>query len=154
MAQVIRLGVTPFWGTVASKEEAAGILIDSVNYSTEVKDYEQQNHIGAIKGYLIYDQTVSFDISGTMLWDDGLNAATTCKTAGLGQTWNNPFKIGAATSSACNTLKDVLNFVTGWQMTSDCVTNPNVAIIKNNSFNTSAGGAATFSASGTVYDFT
>ena len=154
MAKVLRLGKTPFWGTVASGAGATGILLDSVNYSTEVKDYEQQNEVGAIKGYLIYDQTVSFDISGTMLYENGSNLACTSESDGLSDTWTNPFKIGnydASNSSA--TLNEILSYATGWEMTNSKITTPTTPIIKSNSISTSAGGAATFSASGTIYDF-
>lgn len=155
MAKVLRLGKTPFWGTVASGMGAQGILLDSVNYSTEVKDYEQQNELGAIKGYLVYDQTVSFDVSGTMLWDGGANLSCTSETTGLSETWSNPFKIGnydPGSSSA--TLNEILSYATGWEMTNSKITSPTTPVIKTNSISTSAGGAATFSASGTIYDFT
>lgn len=156
MAKVLRQGKTPFWGTfTSSSPDDGGLLIDSFNITTEVKDYEQQNELGAIKGYLVYDQTIGFDISGTMMWSRGDSLAN-CFSVGLNEQWDNPFKVGkrAAADCAASYMGAAVQYMTAWEVYNCSINNPSTAIVKNNSFSTSAGGAATFSASGTIYDFT
>lgn len=157
MAKVLRQGKTPFWGTFrTSSPDDGGLLIDSFNITTEVKDYEQQNELGAIKGYLVYDQTIGFDISGTMMWNNGDTVYNCSTILGLGEHWSNPFKVGklAASNCAASYMGAAVQYMTAWGASNCTINEPSTAIIKNNSFSTSAGSAATFSASGTIYDFT
>ena len=157
---ILRKGRTPFWGTVDSTN--VGLLLDSVNYSTEVKDYEQLNEVGAVKGYIIYDQTVSFDVSGTMLVCNGTNLNNSADgmecSQGLHGEWSNPMGIGNTASTATGEpastyLEKILSYADTWNMVNETINMPTTAIIKSNSISTTAGGAATFSASGTIYDF-
>lgn len=54
MANVIRHGKTPFWGAY-NYDDFGGQIIDSYNFSVDIKDYEQLNAYGQVEGYLIYD---------------------------------------------------------------------------------------------------
>lgn len=131
MATIIRHGKTPKWGV--GKLQIEGVIIDSYNESVEIKDYEQTDEKGAVCGYLVYDQTKSFDISGTILSDG----------SGL---MDGGFYVGHCVSNLISglTSNDGIN----------CTINtPKNSILKSISFSQSAGGAQTFTASGTIYDF-
>lgn len=65
MANIIRHGKTPLWGV--KEHQIDGVIIDSYNESIEIKDYEQTDEKGAVCGYLVYDQTKNFDMSGTLI---------------------------------------------------------------------------------------
>ena len=150
MANIIRTGKTPFWGTWKGKTTMSGmssaVILDSFNSSVEIKDYEQTDENGAVCGYLIYDQTVSFDASGTLL---------------ANQCYANEFRVGSATQMNCSDRLTIIPFMSYNHANNDAysmginesINEPNIAIVKSISFNTSAGGAATFSLSGTAYSF-
>lgn len=130
MANIIKYGKTPKWG-INKITELNGLILDSYSESVEIKDYEQTDENGAVCGYLIYDQTRSFDMSGTLLADEGL----TCHMV-----------IGKCINS-------VITGIFGSMGANDGINNPSSAILKSISFSANAGGAQTFSASGTIYDF-
>ena len=151
MAKILRQGRTPYWGTWKGERTfnswQNGVIIDSFNSSVEIKDYEQTDENGAVCGYLIYDQTVGFDMSGTLLKGQCLS------TLHIGETFD----------FSCNETLSLLPFI-GYNHTEEAggyystginngINTPTIAIVKNISFNTSAGGAATFNLSGTAYDF-
>lgn len=153
MAQILRHGKTPLWGVydkdIFATTANSGIIIDSYNYSVEVKDYEQLDEAGRVVGYLVYDQTVNYDMSGTILYggdtdSDGYSPAHDCNA-------NTHFSIncnkgvgGVFYSIAIHNNLGGVN---------EKITKPSTAIVKSYSVNTSQGGAATFSLSGTIYDF-
>lgn len=148
MANILRQGKTPYWGTWKSERNfdwRDSVIIDSFNSNVEIKDYEQTDENGAVCGYLIYDQTVGFDMSGTLLTGQCLST----------------LRIGDTVQLTCNTQLSLLPFI-GYNSTCEIyystgineeINTPTIAIVKNISFNTSAGGAATFSLSGTAYSF-
>lgn len=127
MANILRHGRTPKWGTAT----IAGMILDSFNTSVEIKDYEQTDENGAVCGYLVYDQTESFDFSGTLLNDEEINET---------------FDVGAAVTSLITNI--------GTSVANSAINTPNTAILKSLSVSTSAGSATTISGSGTIYDFT
>ncbi len=145
MANILRQGKTPYWGTWDSEGQKFnslknGVIIDSFNTNIEIKDYEQTDENGAVCGYLIYDQTVGFDMSGTIL------NTNNCLE----------IRVGDAKAMSCTNELKLLPFLLyeGQHIGFNQEINvPNIAIIKSASFNTSAGGAATFSLSGTAYSF-
>lgn len=129
MAKILRTGKTPLWGT---GQEFAGYIIDSFNISPEIKDYEQTDENGAVCGYLVYDQTVNYDISGTILSDDTNKMSLTCLS---------PIHLG-----------NVLSFGFGYNTVNCQINNPSTIILKSYNISRSAGNAATFSATATGYD--
>jgi hypothetical protein len=132
MAKILTQGKTPLWGV--KEHQLDGVIIDSYNESLEIKDYEQTDEKGAVCGYLIYDQTKSFDMSGTLLKP-------------IETPLNGDFQIGKCVSGLIHSL----TFCT---LGMNCSINtPTVPILKSLSFSQSAGGAQTFNASGTFYDF-
>lgn len=153
MAQILRHGKTPLWGVydqdILGDIGNGGFILDSYNYSVEVKDYEQLDEAGRVVGYLVYDQTVNYDMSGTILYDmstdsDGYSPAHDSNATML-FTINCNHGVGRVFSSIAihNNLGGV----------NEKITKPSTAIVKSYSVNTSQGGAATFSLSGTIYDF-
>lgn len=149
MANILRQGKTPYWGTWKGEKSfdwKDSVIIDSFNSNVEIKDYEQTDENGAVCGYLIYDQTVGFDMSGTLLTGKCLSS----------------LRIGQTFSFSCPESLSLLPFI-GYNYSgeesyystgiNEQINTPTIAIVKNISFNTSAGGAATFSLSGTAYDF-
>lgn len=140
MAQILRHGKTPLWGAYKENDSGwDGVIIDSYNYSVEVKDYEQLDEVGRVKGYLIYDQTVNYDMSGTILMP--LTEATCAiNTVNLGCN----FRVGFNHTPTITALTNGIN---------TALTNPTTAITKSFSINTSQGSAVTFSTSGSIYDF-
>lgn len=153
MAQILRHGKTPLWGVydqdISSIGGNSGIILDSYNYSVEVKDYEQLDEAGRVVGYMVYDQTVNYDMSGTILYsgnidNDGYSLAHD-SNAKMHFSINCNKGVGQVFSSIAihNNLGGV-----------NCkISNPSKAIVKSYSVNTSQGGAATFSLSGTIYNF-
>ena len=153
MAQILRHGKTPLWGVynqdISADSGNNGIILDSYNYSVEVKDYEQLDEAGRVVGYLVYDQTVNYDMSGTILYGGSTdsNGYSPAHDSHAQEHFsiNCNHGVGAIFSSIAihNNLGGV----------NKGITNPSKAIVKSYSVNTSQGGAATFSLSGTIYDF-
>lgn len=149
MAQVMRHGKTPLWGVYDQdmKPQNQGIILDSYNYSVEVKDYEQLDEAGRVVGYMAYDQTVNFDISGTILHAGLINE----ETNGTYPPCVVNFQVNC-NKGVGNTVEQVaIHNALGGVNTK--ITKPSTAIVKSYSVNTSQGSAATFSLSGTIYDF-
>lgn len=141
MAKVIRHGKTPQWGTYnGDKSKFHGIILDSYNYTVDVKDYEQLNEYGQVKGYMIYDQTVSYDISGTITFTEGSDGDTAPQSDNVG-----------VEICAGYEFVPTLLYIGGVNST---INNPTTGIVKSCSVNTAQGSAWTFSASGTIYDLT
>lgn len=130
MAKILRHGKTPLWGTGLTND---GMIIDSFNITPEIKDYEQTDENGAVCGYLVYDQTVNFDISGTIIAKCDSNYDFSCIT---------PANIGNSTQ-----------FDFDFSSVNCDINIPNTNILKSFSISRSAGNAATFSASVTRYSF-
>ena len=153
MAQILRHGKTPLWGVydqdILGSGDNSGIILDSYNYSVEVKDYEQLDEAGRVVGYMVYDQTVNYDMSGTILYggstnSDGYSPAHD-SNANMHFSINCNKGVGQVFSKIA--IHNKLGGI-------NCkITNPSTAIVKSYSVNTSQGGAATFSLSGTIYDF-
>ena len=147
----MRYGKTPQWGVYNKRDGIVNpnVILDTYNYSVEVKDYEQLDATGRVAGYLIYEQVVNFDMSGTLLYGCGESQETSC-----GYAWKNPgaeySKIGKIDLAA----SPIYSYLGGvdFKFSHDSTT-PTTAIIKNYSVNTSQGAAATFSLSGTIYSF-
>lgn len=150
MANIIRYGKTPQWGVYDKIDDMRNncVILDTYNYSVEVKDYEQLDKAGRVAGYLIYDQVVNFDMSGTLLHACGQPENTELGTA---WTTNGERYYNVGVYPGAPTIQNYLggvNFALGRDSTVSLTT-----VIKNYSVNTSQGAAATFSLSGTIYAF-
>lgn len=144
MANVMRHGQTPWWGVYNQDNLAGteGIILDAYNYSVEVKEYEQLDETGKVVGWMAYDQTVNFDMSGTLLVTASCNNFT--------EAWSDLADYRSMTVAKAFSGVAIHTRLGGVNTT---LTNPTTAIVKNYSVNTSQGAAATFSLSGTIYDF-
>lgn len=143
MAKILRHGNTPLWGAYKEADNGyAGVIIDSYNYSVEVKDYEQLDEAGRVMGYLIYDQTVNYDMSGTILTHSTASCAMGYGSIGC------YFEVGHS-----HTPTIITTFLERGAINTN-INSPTTAITKSFSINTSQGSAVTFSTSGSIYDFT
>ena len=131
MASILRHGKTPKWGV--GEHSILGVIIDSYNQGIEIKDYEQTDENGAVCGYLVYDQTKTFDMSGTLLSNEGTS-------------FSDGFFVGSRAD-------DFISGLTSNDGVNCSIGTPSYSILKSISFSQTAGGAQTFSASGTIYDF-
>lgn len=151
MAKIMRYGKTPQWGVYDKSDGivSSSVILDTYNYSVEVKDYEQLDATGKVTGYLIYEQVVNFDMSGTLLYGCGQkhNSSSADAWVQQGAQYNKIGKIDLAASPIYSYLGGV-----DFEFSHDS-TSAKTAIIKNYSVNTSQGAAATFSLSGTIYSF-
>ena len=149
MAYVIRHGKTPLWGVFTNDNASTqSYILDSYNYSVEVKDYEQLDETGKVVGYLVYDQTVNFDMSGTLVFQVSNPSAYTSPqdSESLEAVKNNVTDVGEVLQGVA---------IHSWLGGHNCkLGEPYTAIVKSHSVNTSQGSAATFSLSGSIYDFT
>lgn len=133
MAKILTTGKAPIWGTGLGID---GMIIDSFNITPEIKDYEQTDENGAVCGYLVYDQTVNYDLSGTLLKND------------------QGFEYSFGSSLTPNLLGKELEIIGMPFVYVDCdINTPNTIILKSFNISRSAGSAATFSASATGYSF-
>lgn len=138
MANILRHGRTPKWGVSLQKDDA--FIFDSFNISYDIKDYQQTDENGAVCGYLVYDQTINFDINATVL-----NETPDTNT-------NNYYKlkVGSIVIGSQNGLNvDVL----ATTMQNCNINTINTYILKSLSISESSGGAQTVSMSGTGYSF-
>ena len=154
MAQILRHGKTPLWGVynqdILESGDNSGIILDSYNYSVEVKDYEQLDEAGRVVGYLVYDQTVNYDMSGTILYGGStdIQGYTPAHDSNASKNFTINCNRGVGEVFSSIAIHNNLGGV------NQNITKPSKAIVKSYSVNTSQGGAATFSLSGTIYDFT
>lgn len=155
MANIYRHGFTPQWGTYSNDDFGSGtngVILDSYNYSVEIKDYEQLDETGKVAGYLVYDQTVNFDMSGTILYSNTNNSGSA-----LAPAWECNASIVNHFTINCNrgvgALFNGVAIHEAFKGYNNDINTPNSAIVKSFSVNTSQGSAATFSLSGTIYGF-
>jgi hypothetical protein len=89
---------------------------------------------------------VNYDMSGTLLVDANCNVTEAWTPSGGGTHYiNNGKGVGEVFTAIA-----IHNHLGG---VNKKITDPTAAIVKSYSVNTSQGGAATFSLSGTIYDF-
>lgn len=152
MAKIIRNGKTPIWGVYQGDkqylEHRDGFILDSYNYSVNIKEFEQLNESGQVVGHVTYDQTIDFDMSGTLLYG--------CSAGGYGSDYAQSVE-ASELGTARTPIRVAEQFMPAFAATfggfSCGMEVPAKAIVKNVSVNTSQGNAVTFSASGTIYSF-
>ena len=98
MAKILKLGVNPIFGIEQDTTSQAHFLAESYSTEAQPKSVEITNGLGQKSGEVIYDQTVTYTYSGTLL--DGEFA--------------NYFKIGSEDTFAsamfeANKLKNLMN---------------------------------------------
>jgi hypothetical protein len=133
---VIRHGATPEFGV--NKQENEAFLVDSISFNTQTQSYDQPGNMGDIVGKVIYDQTVTFDMSGTILYDETAHETVTM-----------PYIAGSSAELA-NAAYYLPN---AWNTGIKSADTPQTAIIDTTSIQAQAGAATTLSVSGTIYKF-
>lgn len=133
---VIRHGTTAEFGVHQQENEA--FLVDSISFNTQTTSVDQTGNMGDVVGKIIYDQTVTFDMSGTILYDETEHTTVTM-----------PYLAGSSAELA-NAAYYLPN---AWNTGIKSASTPQTAIIEGTSIQAQAGAATTLSVNGTIYKF-
>lgn len=140
MAKLIRKGVTPVFGL----EDEAGILIQSFSADSQAESVETRDGRGNICGHILYNETIGFSMDFQIVYD-GTSDADSIKTNAA------KYLVGEAVALTNEPIARALinpNFLDD-EVTVE--TAPLTCIVTGASLNTSAGAAATISATGSFY---
>lgn len=133
---IVRYGTTPWMGV--QKQENEAFLVDSISYNVQTQSVDQTGNMGDVVGKIIFDQNVTFDMSGTILYDDEVHASITM-----------PY-IAGNTAELVNNAYYLPN---AWNTGIKGADTPQVAIVDSTSIQAQAGQATTLSVQGTIYKF-
>lgn len=68
-----RFGKTPVWGLqhpemtdLGTGTEEQVLFATQIQWNSEIRDYEQTNHLGQIQGYLVYDATMNWSMTANV----------------------------------------------------------------------------------------
>lgn len=131
MASLVTYGIVTQWGVVESALDST-LLVDSFNYDVSTKNHVVTDKNGKNVGWIGYDQSASFSISGRLLANvagDGVQAAS----------------ILALTSISGGVKGFNSNLSSGL----DAIT----AVVEGVSYSSAAESAVSLTYSGTVYNF-
>jgi hypothetical protein len=133
---VIRKGTTAEFGV--NKQENEAFLVDSISYNVQTASVDQTGNMGDVVGKIIYDQTVTFDMSGTILYGEEAHQSITMPyiAGNTAELVNNAYYLPNAWNSGIKNLET-----------------PQTAIIDSTQIQAQAGAATTLSVSGTIYKF-
>jgi hypothetical protein len=134
---ILRYGTTPWFGV--QKQENEAFLVDSINYNVQTSSVDQTGNMGDVVGKIIYDQTVTFDMSGTLIYDSSTSSTSVTM----------PYVAGNTAELVNNAVYLPNAWNTGIKTLGDSVT----SIIDTTSIQAQAGQATTLSISGTIYKF-
>ena len=67
MAKILKLGVNPVFGIEQDSTSQAAFLAESYNVEAQPKSVEITNGYGQKSGEVIYDQTLTYTYSGTLV---------------------------------------------------------------------------------------
>lgn len=133
---LLRYGSTPWFGVKKAENEA--FLVDSISYNVSSTSYDQTGNLGDIVGRIYYDQTITFDMSGTLLYDEENPDTVTM-----------PY-VSAATAELANNAVYLPNaWNTGIKSAETAIT----SLIDTTNIQAQAGGATTLSVTGSVFKF-
>ncbi len=133
---VIRHGTTAEFGI--NKQENEAFLVDSISYNVQTQSVDQTGNMGDVVGKIIFDQTVTFDMSGTILYDEESRASVTM-----------PY-IAGSTAELVNNAYYLPN---AWNTGIKNADTAQTAIVDSTSIQAQAGQATTLSVQGTIYKF-
>jgi hypothetical protein len=133
---VIRKGTTAEFGI--NKQENEAFLVDSITYNIQTQSVDQTGNMGDVVGKIIYDQTVTFDMSGTILYDEEAHQSITMPyiAGNTAELVNNAYYLPNAWNSGIKNLETA-----------------QTAIIDSTQIQAQAGQATALSVSGTIYKF-
>lgn len=73
LKNIRRFGRTPVWGLqhaevtdTGSGGEQQVLFATNITWNTDIKDYEQSNHLGQTQGYLIFDATLGWSMTANV----------------------------------------------------------------------------------------
>lgn len=133
---VIRHGTTAEFGI--NKQESEAFLVDSISYNVQTQSVDQTGNMGDVVGKIIFDQTVTFDMSGTILYDSEAHTSVQM-----------PY-IAGNTAELVNNAYYLPN---AWNTGIKSAETAQTAIVDTTSIQAQAGSATTLSVSGTIYKF-
>lgn len=133
---VIRNGTTPEFGV--NKQENEAFLVDSISYNVQTTSYDQTGNMGDVVGKIIYDQTITFDMSGTILYDEDPHTSITM-----------PYVAG----NTAELVNNAYYLPNAWNTGIKNADTAQTAIIDTTNVSAQAGTATTLSVSGTIYKF-
>ena len=133
---IVRYGTTPWMGV--QKQENEAFLVDSISYNVQTQSLDQTGNLGDVVGKVIFDQTVTFDMSGTLIYDDANPTTVTM-----------PYQAGAT----AELVNNAVYLPAAWNTGIKSADTPVTSIIDSTSIQAQAGQATTLSVSGTIYKF-
>lgn len=133
---ILRYGTTPEFGVNNQENEA--FLVDSISYNVQTTSVDQTGNMGDVVGKIIYDQTVTFDMSGTILYDSEVHTSITM-----------PYVAG----NTAELVNNAYYLPNAWNTGIKEADTPQTAIIDNTQVQAQAGAATTLSVSGSIYKF-
>ena len=133
---ILRYGTTPEFGV--NRQENEAFLVDSISYNVQTTSVDQTGNMGDVVGKIIYDQTVTFDMSGTILYDDEAHTSITM-----------PYVAG----NTAELVNNAYYLPNAWNTGIKEADTAQTAIIDNTQVQAQAGAATTLSVSGTIYKF-
>lgn len=133
---VIRKGTTAEFGV--NKQENEAFLVDSISYNVQTSSVDQTGNMGDVVGKIIYDQTITFDMSGTIIYDEEAHTSITM-----------PYVAG----NSAELVNNAYYLPNAWNTGIKNAETPQTAIIDSTNVSAQAGAATTLSVSGTIYKF-
>lgn len=140
MAKLIRKGVTPVFGL----EDESGILIQSFSCDSQCESVETRDGRGNICGHILYNENIGFSMDFQIVYD-GTSDASSIKSNVA------KYLVGEAVALTNEPLARALinaNFLDDEVTVENA---PLTCIVTGASLNTSAGAAASISATGSFY---
>lgn len=134
-----RFGVTPAWGLEKVEKEDNKdqvLLANSIDWTNNISDYEQTNHVGQVQGYMIYDATMDWSMSANVIHN---------KLDCMGEYYAPAMEITLANDLG----RKLLESTSGLGYCASEAT----SILKSESISQTSDGALTLSLNGTVYYF-
>lgn len=136
-------GRVPVWGLqhpemtdVGSGTEEQVLFATNISWSSEIKDYEQSNHLGQIQGYLVYDATMNWSMTANV-------------DAEYEDTFQNYYATAQELVLSNDIGRHILESPTGLNYDPDDA----VSILKTVNITQTNDGAAELSLDGTIYYF-
>lgn len=133
---VIRKGTTAEFGI--NRQENEAFLVDSISYNVQTASVDQTGNMGDVVGKIIYDQTVTFDMSGTILYDEEAHTSITM-----------PYVAG----NSAELVNNAYYLPNAWNTGIKSADTAQTAIVDSTQIQAQAGQATTLSVSGTIYKF-
>lgn len=143
LKNIRRFGRTPAWGLqhpemtdLGTGTEAPVLFATNITWTSEIKDYEQLNHLGQVMGYMITDATMSWSMS-----------------ANVDHTYEDTFQNYYSTAQEVILSNDIGRHILESPTGLNYDPNDAVSILKTVNITQTNDGAAELSLDGTIYYF-